>query len=175
MLSRVTIQFLILLITFFSIAKAEEPELRTLVEMPVAMQQIFLSKMREHLITLDTIIAAMAENNLHKAADIADNQLGMWHGKRMGKGMGETRLHECNEQEKASDHHDHKHEGHRQHTGKGFGKMMPPAMRAMGRELHQAASQFSTVARNGDVQESLQALQKISSACVACHQIYRVR
>lgn len=160
---------------FFSVAKAEEPDPRTLVEMPVAMQQKFLSKMREHLITLDAIIAAMAENNLQKAADIADDQLGMWHGKGMGKGMDKTRDHECNEQEKAGDHHGQKHEGHSQQTGKGFGKMMPPAMRAMGRQLHQAASQFSTAARNGDVQESLEDLQKISSACVACHQIYRVR
>lgn len=175
MLSRFIILLSVLLMPFYTIALAEQPDPRTMVEMPDKMQQRFLSKMREHLITLDSIVAALAENNMQKAADIADNQLGMWHGKRRGKGPDIAQHHECAEGEKTGGHHGHQHEGHDQQHGKGFGKMMPPAMRAMGQQLHQAASHFSTVTREGNQQKSLQALQKITSACIACHQIYRVR
>jgi len=158
----------ILLLPLSSLVMAEKTDPRNMVEMPAKMQQHFLSNMRRHLISLDAIIAALADEDFEKAADIADNQLGM--GKR----------HQCDD-----DGHKNQHKGvdHKSMTkglgkdpkNKGFGKMMPPEMKAMGMQLHHAASDFAAVARKGDQQESLKALQKVSTTCVACHQTFRVR
>jgi cytochrome c556 len=52
---------------------------------------------------------------------------------------------------------------------------MPKEMREIGWELHNAAAQFVTAARQGNLQKTLLAYQRITSACVACHYSYRTR
>ncbi len=166
-----TILLSLFLLSLSSLVMGEETDSRNLVEMPPKMQQHFLANMRGHFVSLDAIIAALADEDFEKAADIADNQLGM------------RKRHQCEDagHENHKGHHqdlDHKSVSKELDKGqkhKGFGKMMPPEMKAMGMQLHQAASNFAAVARNGDTQESLKALQKVSSACVACHQSFRVR
>ncbi len=167
----------IFLLPLSYLVMAEETDPRNLVEMPPKMQQHFLANMRGHFVSLDAIIAALADEDFEKAADIADNQLGM-HKRHQCEDAGHEN-HKGHQQE-----HDHKSiakelgkelDSDKSQEHKGFGKVMPPEMKAMGMQLHHAASEFATVAKNGDTQESLKALQKVSSACVACHQAFRVR
>ena len=55
------------------------------------------------------------------------------------------------------------------------GRYMPKEMRKIGWELHNAATQFAKAARKDNLQETLQAYHRITSACVACHYSYRTR
>lgn len=50
---------------------------RTLVDLPAPMQEHMLANMRDHLVTLDKILGHMAKGELDKAADAAENRLGM--------------------------------------------------------------------------------------------------
>lgn len=59
-----------------SIAQAEE-DTRQLVELPEMMQQHMMSNMRDHLVALNEILVNMANDELDKAAEIAESRLGM--------------------------------------------------------------------------------------------------
>lgn len=59
---------------------------------------------------------------------------------------------------------------------------MPERMRAIGTDLHKAASRFAAVAQNAEVEHSYEAQQKVYGAlaeitarCNACHTAYRIR
>ncbi|MFA7098132.1 MAG: hypothetical protein WC383_16820 [Gammaproteobacteria bacterium] len=54
-----------------------QPDHRQLVELPPMMQQHMLMNMRDHLATLDEILAALAANQPDKAAELAERRLGM--------------------------------------------------------------------------------------------------
>ena len=140
---------------------------RQLVEMPPEMKQMFLKNMRGHMESLDQLIAALADNDLVSAADIAENTMGNGHGKKR----------QCDDD---SDHansnsHQHSHSEHKDHKKKGFGQFMPAEMKAMGMNLHHAANEFAIVARQGDRGEAYKALSQVSASCVACHQSFQVK
>lgn len=116
---------------------------RQMVEMPEHMQQHMLANMRDHLKTLDAMLAQLAAGDGDKAADLAEARLGL-------SSLG---LHGA---------------GH-------MAGFMPQAMQDMGTGMHQAASRFARVAREGDALRSYAALQEVTSACVACHASYRIR
>jgi len=118
---------------------------RQLVSMPEQTRQIMREDMLNHLSALNEIIGQLASNKLDAAADIAET--------RMGKSaMG-------------------KHRG----TGMGPGRYMPVEMRSIGMGMHEAATEFSQIAKNGDLAGAYVALQKVTSSCVACHYSYRTR
>ncbi len=120
-------------------------DLRQLVSMPEQTRQIMREEMLDHLSALNEIISYLASNNLDAAADVAET--------RMGKStMG-------------------KHRG----TGMGPGRYMPLEMRNIGWGMHDAATEFSQVAKKGDLKGAYSALQKITTSCVACHYSYRTR
>lgn len=50
---------------------------RELVALPEMMQQHMLANMRDHLTTLNEILADMADGKMDQAADIAEHRLGM--------------------------------------------------------------------------------------------------
>lgn len=50
---------------------------RQLVEMPEMMQRHMLSNMRDHLVSLNEILAHMANGELDQAAGVAESRLGM--------------------------------------------------------------------------------------------------
>ncbi len=54
---------------------AEDP--RILVDLPKAMQHHMLANMRDHLNALDQILRCIADDDLDRAADIAETRLGM--------------------------------------------------------------------------------------------------
>lgn len=125
--------------------KTTDNDARQLVEMPEQARQLMRVDMLDHLSALNEIIGYLAESNLNAAADVAEI--------RMGKSsMGKHRA-----------------------TGMGPGRFMPLEMRNIGWGMHEAATEFSQVAKKGDLKNAYSALQKVSSACVACHYSYRTR
>lgn len=171
---------------------------RIAVKMPEEVKAHFLKKMREHLVALDSIIAAMADQDLEQAANMASEKLaghGGGYGRHGDKGehgtdgdhghkqqkrkMGEhssteegDHSEQQHEQDKGASHHDDNAEG--EHKKMHMGRYMPKPMKKMGRSMHGAAIEFSEVARDGNSEEALKALRKITASCVACHQAYRI-
>ncbi|HYQ71277.1 MAG TPA: cytochrome C [Gammaproteobacteria bacterium] len=118
-------------------------DLRKLVEMPEQARQVLREDMLDQFAVLNEIIEFLALNDFAAAAELAED------------GMGQSLL--------------------RKHQDRDFGpaRYMPEEMRRMGWDLHEAASNFSLVAKRGDRQATLVALQKITEACIACHYSYR--
>ena len=120
-------------------------DLRSYVEMPEKARQILQEDMLDHLAVLNEINSYLAENDLLAAADVAEN------------GMGRSLLSKYQDEEMRP------------------GRYMPKEMREIGWELHDAATQFVTAARQVNLKKTLLAYQRITSACVACHYSYRTR
>ena len=118
---------------------------RTFVEIPEKARQILQEDMLDHLAVLNEINRYLAENDLPAAADVAEN------------GMGRSLLSKYQDEEMRP------------------GRHMPKEMREIGWELHDAAAQLVTAARQGNMKKTLLAYQRITSACVACHYSYRIR
>ncbi len=118
---------------------------RKLISMPEPALVLMRKDMIDHLSTLNEIVGYLAQNKLEAAADVAEARLGR-------SSMGKYRR-----------------------SGMGPGRYMPNEMRDLGWSMHDAATEFSKVAKQGDSTKAYQALQKVTSACVACHAIYRTR
>jgi hypothetical protein len=54
-------------------------------------------------------------------------------------------------------------------------KFMPEGMRQAGTSMHKAASRFALMAQEGELLPSYKMLSDITSACVTCHEAYRIR
>lgn len=120
-------------------------DLRSYVEMPEKARHILQEDMLDHLAVLNEINRYLAENDLPAAADVAET------------GMGRSLLSKYQDVDIRP------------------GRYMPKEMREIGWELHAAAAQFATAARQGNLQKTLLAYHRITSACVACHYSYRTR
>lgn len=120
-------------------------DLREFVEMPAKALQLMRQDMLNHLVALTQILGLLATDKLNEAAEIAETQIG-----NSARG---------------------KHRG----TGMGPGRFMPFGMRQMGWSMHQAASDFAKIAKQGDTKQAYAALQKVSATCLACHHTYRTR
>lgn len=120
-------------------------DLRILASMPDQAREIMRKDMLDHLSTLNEIIGYLASSDLDAASDIAETKLGR---SSMGKHRG---------------------------TGMGPGRFMPLEMRNLGWGMHDAASEFSKIAKQGDLKSAYSALQKVTGSCVACHYSYRTR
>lgn len=120
-------------------------DLRTLAEVPEDARRILQEDMLDHLAVLNEINRYLAENDLRAAAEVAET------------GMGRSLLSKYQDKDMRP------------------GRYMPKAMREIGWELHSAASEFAQAARKGDMNKTLLAYHRITSACVACHYSYRTR
>jgi len=67
----------VLLLAFISTATIAETDPRQLVSFPEMMQQHMLSNMRDHLATINEILSDLANDKMDKAAEIAEQRLGM--------------------------------------------------------------------------------------------------
>ena len=67
---------LIYLLSATNISVADE-DTRQLVELPEMMQQHMMSNMRDHLVTINEILIYMTNDNMDRAADVAESRLGM--------------------------------------------------------------------------------------------------
>jgi hypothetical protein len=76
-MKRTTLLLAMLVIhSLFGIAQADE-DARQLVELPEMMRQHMMSNMRDHLVAINEILINMANDELDKAAEIAESRLGM--------------------------------------------------------------------------------------------------
>ena len=128
-------------------AESSSSDSRQLISMPDQVRKLMREEMLSHLATLNELIGYLAANNLDAAAEAAESKLGM---SSMGK---------------------HRDTG----MGPGPGRFMPPEMRNIGRGMHNAATEFSQVAKKGDLNSAYGALQKVTGFCVACHYSYRTK
>lgn len=125
----------------------EEPvyDPRTLVDMPEKAKNIMRKDMQSNLAALNTIISYLASNEFESAGELAEKVMGK---STMGK--------------------------HRE-SGSAPGRFMTNEMKNLGWGMHEAASEFAEVAKQGDIKSSLESLEKLTSSCVACHYTYRIR
>lgn len=126
-------------------AEASDNDPRQLVSMPAQAEEFMRKDMRDHLSALNEIISHLATSDLAAAADVAENRMGR-------SSMGKHRA-----------------------SGMGPGRFMPPEMKAIGWGMHDAATEFSDIAKQGDAKRAYGALQKVTGSCVACHHSYRIR
>lgn len=118
---------------------------RQLVTMPAEARELMRTDMLDHLAALNSIIGLLAENDLQSVAEVAET--------RMGKSsMGKHRA-----------------------SGMGPGRFMTLEMRNIGWGMHEAASELAQAAEKNDSKGAWSALQRVTGACVACHNSYRTR
>jgi len=61
------------------------------------------------------------------------------------------------------------------HGASHMAEFMPQGMRQAGTNMHRAASRFALKAQEGDILSTYNALSAVTSACVVCHNRYRIR
>jgi hypothetical protein len=119
---------------------------REFVRFPSALREHTLANMRDHLLTLQEIQEALGRGQEDVASRIAEQRLGM-------SSLG---LHGAQE----------------------VAGFMPKGMQDVGSEMHRSASRFALEVQNagvtGDLKPALEALSKVTGACVACHAAYRL-
>jgi hypothetical protein len=74
-----SILFSIAITVFFVFAKSvsADQDVRTILKLPDMMKQHMLTNMRDHMLAIHEIQSALAKNELDKAADIAEQRIGM--------------------------------------------------------------------------------------------------
>jgi cytochrome c556 len=119
---------------------------RQLVEFPAPAYHATLKSMRDHLRAINQIQGFLAEENYEAAADAAE------------KGLGQG----------------HQHGEHGNHAA----HFMPAEMRQLGASMHKAANDLSLSLRNVAISNDLKAvftqLHRVTNACVACHDQFRL-
>ena len=125
--------------------EAASQDLRQLATLPDQARQLMRTDMLDHLAALNEIFGYLAEGKLAVAAEVAEKRMG-------NSSMGKHRA-----------------------TGMGPGRFMPLEMRNLGWGMHDAASEFSRIAAEGDTKKTYAALQKLTGTCVACHYSYRTQ
>ena len=120
---------------------------RQFVKLPAPAQEALRQEMLENLVTVNEVLALMAEGKTREAGEVAEAKLGM-------SAMGKHRSKPMDARP---------------------GPHMPPAMHGIGMDGHKAASEFATVAKTGERDKALALLPNLTTACVACHFSYRTR
>jgi hypothetical protein len=128
-------------------AKAAPKDARQAVYFPKTLREHTLANMRDHLLALQEIQAALAKQEYDKAADIAEQRIG----------MSSLSLHGA---------HD---------VAKYMPKGMQEAGTAMHRNASRFAVAAKDAGATGDVKPALAALAATTAQCVACHAGYRVK
>lgn len=117
------------------------------VTFPPEMKQHTLSNMRDHLLALQEMQSALAQQAYDRAAELAEQRLGM-------SSLG---LHGA---------HD---------VAKFMPRGMQDAGTAMHRSASRFALAARDVSATGDLKPALAAMSEVMGACVACHAGYRLK
>jgi hypothetical protein len=120
---------------------------RQLVSFPVRLKEETLTNMRDHLLALQEIQAALAKQEFDQAADIAEQRLG----------MTSLNLHGAHE------------------VAKYMPDGMKAAGSGMHRNASRFAVAAKDAAVSGDLKPALEALSNVTAQCVACHAGYRLK
>lgn len=138
---------------------------RQLVNFPPEMRQHTLANMRDHLLALSEILAAMSASQYAKASRIAGTRLGMDSPSAAGCQDDKTVAKPQMSKAAGMDHR--------------MGEFMPEGMRKLGLDMHQAASTFAgeaaKAARTGNAKPALAALSRVTQQCTSCHSTYKVQ
>jgi hypothetical protein len=127
---------------------AHAPEdLRALVEFPDELRLHMLANMRDHLLALQQIQEALANEEFDQAAQIAEQRLGMTSLERHGAHA----------------------------VGPFMPEAMRSTGTAMHRAASQFAVTAHDASATGDVKPALAALARVTAQCVACHEGFRVQ
>jgi hypothetical protein len=126
--------------------EAVPADARQPVAMPPLQRALLREEMIQHTATVQQLVDLLGRGELARAAEVAERDLGL---SSMGKHAATTR-------------------------GMGPGRFFPPPMRSVGIGMHEAASAFADVAREGDAAAALKALAPVLGACVSCHSAYRL-
>ena len=126
-------------------AHAADP--RQLVEMPAPMQEHMLANMRDHLVAMGEIQAALAAGKYNEAADIAEQRIGM--SSLQGHGAS--------------------------HMAPYMPKPMQDIGTTMHRTASRFARSTQEAAVTNDIPRALGALAELTQQCNACHAGYRLR
>lgn len=114
---------------------------------PPQMKQHTLSNMRDHLLALQEMQTALAQQAYDRAAEVAEQRLGM-------SSLG---LHGAHE------------------VAKFMPRGMQDAGTAMHRSASRFAIAARDVSATGDLKPALAAMSEVTGACVACHAGYRLK
>ena len=128
---------------------AAAQDARTAVELPPAMREHLLSNMRDHLRTVDAILAALAQERYTDASRLAEERLG----------MSSLRAHEA------------------EHFAAFFPAPMQDAGNAMhhaASRLSLAAADADVDRSYAGLVRLNAALGEVTAACAACHERYRL-
>ncbi len=126
---------------------APAADLRIAVEFPADLRTHTLANMRDHLLALQEIQVALAKPDYDRAADVAEQRLG----------MSSLKLHGAHE------------------VAKYMPQGMQDTGTAMHRGASRFALAARDAAATGDVKPALAALGEVMAACVACHTGYRIK
>ena len=122
-------------------------DVRQLVNMPELARAMIRTEMLDDIAALNDIFGYLAEGKLAEASDVAEKRIGQ---SAMGKNAMMAR-------------------------GQGPGRFMPEAMRQLAWGMHDTASEFAKVVKEGDRAKTYAALQNITSNCALCHASFRTR
>lgn len=129
----------------FTVTQAAEDG-RQLVKLPEPMRVHMLASMRDHLATINEIQAALAKGEYDKAADTAENRLG----------MSSLAAHNA------------------EHMAPFMPKAMQETGTEMHHAASRFARTAQEVAVDGTLATALESLSQVTRQCVACHAAYRI-
>lgn len=140
------IRFFTAVIIFFLLNPALADDDRQTVQLPDMMREHMLSNMRDHLLALEEITRYLASQQYDKAAEIAENRLG----------MSSLELHGAS------------------HLGKFIPKEMGAIGTNMHRAASRFALAATDAEIEGGLNKAFAALSEVMQQCVACHSRYKV-
>lgn len=141
-----TLSLLVSLLAFAPVSFAES-DTRQKVDFPEIMQQHMLSNMRDHLLAISEIQAFMAAAEYDKAAEVAEQRLGL----------------------SSLDNHG------AAHMAQMMPKPMQEIGTGMHKAASQFAVTVVDAGATGDLKRALGDLSKVTQQCVACHSAYRLQ
>jgi hypothetical protein len=128
------------------LAAAHAADTRQLVKMPAPMQEHMLANMRDHLVAMGEIQAALAASKFNEAADIAEQRIG----------MSSLLAHDAS------------------HMAPYMPKGMQDIGTAMHHAASRFAHTTQEAAVTDDLPRTLGALAELTQQCAACHAGYRL-
>lgn len=120
---------------------------RQLVELPAPMQEHMLANMRDHLVAMGEIQAALGKGDFDRAADVAEQRIG----------MSSLQAHNAS------------------HMAPYMPKGMQDIGTTMHRTASRFARTAQEAKVEGGVPRALGALAELTQQCAACHASYRLR
>lgn len=127
--------------------EAAVADTRTLVQYPETLRIHTLANMRDHLLSLQEIQAALADGRFDQAGEIAEQRLG----------MSSLKLHGAHE------------------VAQYMPRAMQDMGTEMHRAASRFAVVAGDAAVSGDVKPALAALSRVTQSCVACHASFRLQ